>query len=116
MTSMSRNLHKLAERRSLAIHQAVADRLRSDPDLTERAKAKVTSWITSNSVARVYAERWRDWLELPLVELLGHLTEDSEEARAMRQVSPFSGVISPCERWDIWRKEKHSFFSAGSRG
>jgi hypothetical protein len=116
MASMSRNLHELAERRSLAIHQAVTDRLRSDPNLVERAKARVASWLTSSSVAFVYAKTWQRWLELPLKELLERLTEDSEEARAMRQVSPFAGVIGPRERWAIWRQEKHSFDAEGSGG
>jgi hypothetical protein len=30
--------------------------------------------------------------------------DESEEARALRQVTPFAGAIDPRTRWRIWRE------------
>jgi hypothetical protein len=35
--------------------------------------------------------------------LAGALVERSEAADALRQVTPFAGVIDPRARWQIWR-------------
>jgi hypothetical protein len=37
------------------------------------------------------------------------LTERSERAAELRQSSPFAGVLSPAERWHIWRLTRESF-------
>jgi hypothetical protein len=106
---MARQLHQLAERRSRAIHGVVAERLASDPSVLERARGVVGVWLQDGTVAHPYAEAWQCWLALPSDQLRERLSEDSEEARAMRQVSPFAGVISPRERWAIWKLERSRF-------
>ena len=97
------NLHELAEERSLAIHGVVAQRLREDPRLVEAARARVESWLASGSVHPVYAEAWRELLAGPIERLLETLTDKGNRARALRQCSPFAGVVDPRTRWRIWR-------------
>ena len=98
------NLHELAEERSLAIHRVVADRLRQDPRLVDAARTRVAGWLDDGSVHAVYAEAWRELLSGPIERLLETLIDPSERARALRQCSPFAGVVDPRTRWRIWRE------------
>jgi hypothetical protein len=103
------DLHALAEERSIAYHRAVADRLRADPALLTKARARIDEWIARNDRSAGYALRWRDKLGEPLDRLLAFLVDPSEEARAMRQATPFAGFIDPRERWRIWREVRKCF-------
>jgi hypothetical protein len=98
------NLHELAEERSLAIHRVVADRLRHDPSLVATARARVEDWLATRSVHPFYTEAWRNLLSGPAERLLATLVDRGEEARALRQCSPFAGVVDPRTRWRIWRE------------
>jgi hypothetical protein len=97
-------LHAVAEDRSIELHRAVAERLRSDPSLVERARDRVARWLREGTVARPYAEAWQAELSRPLPELTDFLVDPGERARQMRQASPFAGVLSPRERWGILRR------------
>jgi len=103
------NLHELAEERSLAIHRVVADRLREDPQLIEAARTRVAGWLADGSVHRVYAEAWNELLSGPAERLLEVLVDPGETARALRQCSPFAGVVDPRTRWGIWRAVRDGF-------
>jgi transcriptional regulator with XRE-family HTH domain len=93
------------DRRSLAYHESVAAALRKDPE-------------AGLSLARRYLERagraqpgaiklwrkWEAWLALPLDGLIGKLLDSGVEARDMRQVSPFAGLLSPRERVRVLKR------------
>jgi hypothetical protein len=95
--------HELAEERSLAIHREVAARLRVDPALVAAARARVEGWLADGSVHPFYARAWHELLAGPAARLLEVLTDPGEAARALRQCSPFAGVVDPRTRWRIWR-------------
>lgn len=97
------NPHQLAEERSLAAHRLIAERLRENPELVLQARKRVADWAARGTVNSHYCQAWQEWLELPLPELLRRLQGTDEEARALRQVTPFAGVLSPRQRWRIWR-------------
>jgi hypothetical protein len=94
--------HSVVEQRSLRYHAVIAARLALDGAILPRIRARVDAWIAEGSVARHYAEGWKELLNAPLPELAAFLREDSERARAFRQVSPFAGVLSARERWRLW--------------
>ena len=87
--------------RSLALHAEVAERIRRDPALLERAERRVRGWLEDGSVAGPYARTWAAILELPKEEILRKLVERSEAAHDLRQVSPFAGIIDARTRWRI---------------
>jgi hypothetical protein len=101
-------LHARAEERSLELHRLVAARLRSEPHLLEAVRARVAGWLRDGTVSGRWAEAWRDLLARPSHELEAALTEDSQQARDLRQSSPFAGVLSPRERWDALRRLRRS--------
>jgi hypothetical protein len=101
-------MHSVVEQRSLHYHAAIAARLMIDDQILPRIRARVDEWISKGTVARFYAEGWKEILARPLPELLAFLCDGSQHARAFRQVSPFAGVLSPRERWQIWAKTSTS--------
>jgi len=96
-------LHGLAEQRSLELHREVVCRLAAEPQLAELAWQRVLAWQASGVLAAEYARRWLQLLGGPRETLLSLLVEDSEEARALRQSTPFTFIVPPKERWAIWR-------------
>lgn len=102
--------HRLAELRSIAFHGVVAERIAADPELVRRARHRVESWLASNHVVH-YAARWSELLDGPRDRLLERLVADDDDARALRQATPFAGVLSPRERWALWREVKERFES-----
>jgi hypothetical protein len=92
--------HEWIDRRSLALHEAVAARLEARPDLLEVARLNLRRWLRVNP-APALRER-SDLLDTtPLPELLALLRSDSDEAARLRQSSPFAGVLTPQERQAI---------------
>jgi hypothetical protein len=97
---------RLQELRSLEYHRAVADRLRSEPDLLERARERVRAWREGGQLHPRYATAWENVLAQPLEGVLAFLTEDSDAARTLRHVSPFAAFLDYRERLRIWREVK----------
>jgi hypothetical protein len=63
-------------------------------------------------VARLYAEEWARVLAGSLDEACALLVDDSERARALRQVTPFAGVVDARTRWRIWREVRERLESS----
>ncbi len=99
--------HRLAEERSLALHRLVAARLRSDPRVLDRARETVGRWMASGRAPH-YARAWQQVLEGPLDDVCALLVADTEEGRAMRQATPFAGVVDPRERWRLWAETREA--------
>ncbi len=98
------DLHRLAEERSLAYHRAVGERLGERPEVLDRARARVNAWLEQGHPHPLYARAWARLLDLPTDGLAAALVDRSEEARSLRQVTPFAGALTPRERWAIWRE------------
>ncbi len=96
--------HRLAEERSLAIHRIIAERLRSSPELAEAARARVLDWSARGLMHPKYAAEWLQLFEGPRERLLEVIVDGGESSRALRQTTPFTGIVTPKERWDLWRR------------
>ncbi|HLT38982.1 MAG TPA: hypothetical protein VK034_22015 [Enhygromyxa sp.] len=99
---MSIDPHRLAEARSLAAHRVIAARLLDDPSLLDQARARVDAWLTEGPGAHRYARAWRELLAGDVEAVARAIVEDSERGRALRQSTPFAGVLDPRERWQLW--------------
>ena len=88
--------HNTAERRSLAYHRAIAERL--DDGLVEEARERVDRLAADGHMHPIYAERWREILALPLGRIADSIAADDQDARDLRQNSPFAGVLNEHER------------------
>ena len=97
--------HRLIDERSLALHCAVAEKLRAQPALLGHAKANLQRWEAGASprVRPVFAE-WHNLLVGPFDVLLALLTADDARATRLRQSSPFAGLLTASERFAILRE------------
>lgn len=104
LVEMSVVNHRLAEERSLALHREVARRLQDRPELLEVARERVRGWLESGCVPRFWAKAWDEALKGKLDDVIARVTDTSDRGRALRQTSPFAGVLGPRERWEILRR------------
>jgi len=56
------DLHRLAAERSVAYHSAIAERLRTQPEVLENARRRVESWLAREGGATFYARKWAEVL------------------------------------------------------
>lgn len=96
-----------AAARSLALHQAVARRLEDDPEavlVAARRNLATMRSIHADGSADRWLEAWAILLDGPVVEVVRALTDGSEAAHELRQNTPFAGILTASERWDIYRE------------
>lgn len=91
-------LHSLADKRSRALHEAVALRLTEQPELLSRARRRVQEWLGDPS-SHPYALDWKALLDGPLAELIQAMTSTSPRMCTLRQASPFAGALDNRTRW-----------------
>ena len=92
------------DRRSLAYHSAVTGILKHSPAVTlARAKRNLEKAEELHPDAKNLWDRWRRWLRLPIHELISNMLDPGLEARDMRQVSPFAGILDASERARVLR-------------
>jgi hypothetical protein len=94
--------HQRIDQRSLALHRAIAEKLRADPALIAIALDNIDRWSRAGGRSQPYWDAWREILNRPLPEILDLLGEESERMTALRQATPFAGVLTPVERWAIY--------------
>jgi hypothetical protein len=93
----------------------VADRVQRHPELVEHARGNLARWSRQNasaaSLLRCYAE-WLDILSGPVDEVCERLCAETDEGQRLRQNSPFVGVLTPMEVWDIKARFRHATVAA----
>lgn len=94
-----------AEYRSLCFHLAVAEALKQDPEtVLQRARQHLRRLASMHPHARGLLDRWREWLDEPVDELIAKITDPGTLAREMRHVSPLAGVLSPGRRAEVLKR------------
>jgi transcriptional regulator with XRE-family HTH domain len=92
------------ERRSLALHEAIAERVHKDPEpVLRRARKSLARMKEANPGAAPLLREWEILLDRPLQDLLPVLTDQSPRGRELRQVTPFAGVLSAADRAAVYR-------------
>lgn len=86
--------HARRDDEKLRLHHAVAQQLLRDPGrVLAIAKANLRRWCTSDADTPYY-EEWGQILgTLGVRELADLIVSDSEDARRLRQSTPFVGVV-----------------------
>lgn len=92
--------HQWIDRRSLAMHVRVAEKVAGDPELLDVARRNLHRWLERSPQPALL--EWKDLLDsLSLKELLDLLRSPDERAARLRQSSPFAGILTPEERRKI---------------
>lgn len=90
--------------RSVQLHQAIAQKLIVSPESVLAKARKHVAVMKQNPRTERYADGWTSLLDLPVPILAERLTEFTEEMVALRQCTPFAGVLTPQERWQVYRQ------------
>jgi hypothetical protein len=95
--------HQQIDQRSLALARRIVAKIDGDASKEGLAKAAQTCarWL-SRSNSSVYRE-WNGILARPWDEVRRVLLDESQEGTRLRQSSPFCSVLTPQERWQIYR-------------
>ena len=93
------------DHRSLAFHHAIAEIIRNDPvPALCRAKENLNRLRKLHPGAASLFARWHAWMDMPAEELIARMLDHGLISRDMRQVSPFSGLLSAPERAQLLRR------------
>ena len=98
--------HQFLDDFALAYHLAVAERLGERPDaVIEHARQNLTRWLEGDAFGpgeRQAVEEWRKLLDVSDVgQLIGIITDTSDEGQRLRSSSPFVGALTPEERLEL---------------
>jgi hypothetical protein len=103
--------HRIKDRISLELARRVAQGLPDHPEWIELALSNLDRWSRLNADApwllRGYDE-WRQILRQPIETICQILTAQTDEGQRLRQNSPFVGILSPQEVWEIKRQHHDS--------
>ncbi len=103
--------HESLDAISLEMGRRTAERLLQQPSLLRVAQENLDRWSRLNadaaSLMRCYAE-WREILGRSLEEICALLISNNEEGRRLRQNSPFAGILSAREVWELKQQFRHA--------
>ena len=91
------------DRRSLALHRAIAVKLVEDPDqVLGKVRTNLRVMQDKHEHARPLLGEWRAILERSVDEIVEVMLDPGIHARNLRQVTPFAGVLLPAERARVY--------------
>jgi len=100
--------HEVQDAASLEMASRIANGLPGHPEWVDFARANLERWSRLNanapSLLRCYSE-WQKLLELSIPEVCAILTDQTDEGQRLRQNTPFAGILSAREVWEI--KARH---------
>jgi len=96
--------HQGIERRSLVMMRAIVAKIDRDPERKGLQKARSVCRRWAQLHDNPYIDRWERILRGEWTDIRRILLDDSEEGNALRQANPFCGVLTPKERWQIYRE------------
>ena len=93
------------DRRSLALHRAIAANLEADPaQVLDKARTNLEVMRSRHEHAGVLLDDWKAILERSVDEIVDVLLDPGIHARELRHVTPFAGVLSPRERASVYKE------------
>ncbi len=97
--------HQDIDRRSLEMVRRIVFRIDADPERKGLAHAKSVCerWVAQGIVS---AKEWLTLLDRPWEDLRIILLDESDEGQRLRQIDPFVGILTPTERWQIYRETR----------
>ena len=99
--------HQQIDARSLALANAVAAKIDGDQQREglRRARENCARWYRVNPAPAI--AEWMQILQQDWEYVRPILLDESEAGQRLRQSNPFCGILSPQERWAIYRRFDH---------
>ena len=102
------NSHATIDARSLEMDRLIAQRLRENPAILDKAKSVLHRWLQScDASVRPVFEEWQAILDGPISDVFAALEGEDEKSVRLRQSSPFCGILTPAERTAILMSHWH---------
>lgn len=93
------------DRRSVALHHAIAGKLMDDPDSVLRvARENLARMRSRHPEAGELLSEWAKVLERSVPEIVHILSDPGLRSRELRHVTPFGGVLTARERTEVYRR------------
>lgn len=70
--------------------------------MLERIRERLRAWQADPTKPQPYVRAWAELVDGPFEQLKATLVGDDERSKALRQATPFSGIVDPVTRWRIW--------------
>ena len=103
--------HEFQDEVSLELARRVANRLAASPELLAVALGNLNRWSRLNADAPSLLRCYREWQEIlthPVAYVCQCLCAETEEGQRLRQNSPFAGVLTASEVWEIKSRLRHA--------
>jgi hypothetical protein len=107
--------HTVQDSISLELAQQIASGLPQHPEWIDFARANLERWSRLNSSAPSLLRSYQEWekiLQHDVSEICAALTAETEEGQRLRQNSPFVGILSSKEVWEIKSRHRHATTTA----
>jgi hypothetical protein len=97
--------HEDIDRRSLVMVRRIVAKIDADPERRGLAHARdvCRRWVAQGIGS---AREWLPLLERPWEDIRAILLDESDEGQRLRQTDPFCGILTPAERWQIYRETR----------
>lgn len=87
------------DRKSLALHQLVVEKIERDPRLFELVQITLDGWRSRPDWSRrPYLAKWQNLVDQGMDVALKVAVEESDRGQVLRQASPFAGILTESER------------------
>jgi hypothetical protein len=97
--------HQWIDLVDLAMHRAIARKIRREPKLYRRAWRNLTQWEKVKRACPAPLREWKDILrQNQMKAVLRIISRADEEGDRLRQSSPFCGILTESERDAIWAR------------
>src|SRR6266511_863623 len=91
-----RRTHRTAELQALAYHRLVAERL--DEQLVDQARRRLDRWHRAGRIHPRWYQEWYRVVSRSIDDIGAAIGAETQEARQLRQTSPFAGALTEQER------------------
>lgn len=97
--------HQEIDRRSLEMVRRIVAKIDADPERQglSHARRVCERWVAQGIRS---AREWLTLLDKPWEEVRAILLDESDEGQRLRQTDPFCGILTPGERWEIYREAR----------
>jgi hypothetical protein len=100
--------HEQIDERSLAMAREIVARIDRDPARAGLAKALTTCRRWHEERPLPATKEWLDILDRPWEHIRKALLDESEDGKRLRQSHPFCGILTPRDRWRIYREYRET--------
>jgi hypothetical protein len=96
--------HQQIDARSLDMARAIVAKIDADPAHAGLQKPRDVCHRWHANSPNPSTREWLEILERPWEEIRAILLDESENGKRLRQTDPFCGILTPAERWAIYKK------------